>query len=199
MESTAPDPRNSGSTKGGSRRAGRTTVRLVLAALLGAAVFTALFLFGRHHTPDYTRTLFGNSGTAAIALKAQLATGILALGLVQLGLAVALYRRLPRQRRVPRAVPRSHRLVGFVLFAATVPVAVHCVMAYGVQLGSARIAVHSVAGCFFYGAFVAKVVLVRSRRLPGWALPLAGGLLLTSVAVLWYSAALWYFDNYQLP
>ncbi|MFD0327561.1 DUF6529 family protein [Streptacidiphilus monticola] len=86
-----------------------------------------------------------------------------------------------------------------MLFAATVPVAVHCVMAYGVQLGSARVAVHSVAGCFFYGAFVAKVVLVRSRRLPGWALPLAGGLLLTSVAVLWYSAALWYFDNYQLP
>jgi hypothetical protein len=167
--------------------------------VLAGAVFAAVFLFGRQHTPDYTRTLFGNSGAAAIALKAQLATGILALAVIQLGLALAVYRRLPRQRRVPPAVPRLHRVLGLVLFAATVPVAVHCVLAYGVQLGSPRTAVHSIAGCFFYGAFAAKVLLVRSRRLPGWALPLAGGLLLACVAVLWYTAALWYFDNYRLP
>ena len=37
-----------------------------------------------------------------------------------------------------------------------------------------RVAVHSLAGCFLYGAFVAKVLLVHSRRLPGWALPVAG-------------------------
>jgi hypothetical protein len=46
-----------------------------------------------------------------------------------------------------------------------------------VQLTSLRVAVHSVAGCFFYGAFTAKVLLVPSRRLPGWALPAAGGML----------------------
>nr|WP_134007508.1 DUF6529 family protein [Streptomyces sp. 846.5] len=90
-------------------------------------------------------------------------------------------------------------MVGLVLFAATVPVAVHCILAYGVQLGSPRVAIHAVAGCFFYGAFAAKVLLVHSRRLPGWALPVTGGLLLVSVGALWYTGALWYLDGYRLP
>jgi hypothetical protein len=52
---------------------------------------------------------------------------------------------------------------------------------------------------FFYGAFVAKVVLVQTRRLPGWVLPAAGGTLAVVVAVLWYTSALWYYNGYQLP
>jgi len=86
-----------------------------------------------------------------------------------------------------------------VLFALTVPIAVHCLMAYGVQLTSPRVAVHSLAGCLFYGAFTAKVLLVRTRRLPGWTLPAAGGALALLVAVLWYTSALWYYNGYQLP
>jgi hypothetical protein len=46
-------------------------------------------------------------------------------------------------------------VIGFALFALTVPAAVHCLIAYGVQLTSPRVAVHSIAGCFFYGAFAA--------------------------------------------
>src|SRR5262250_1707041 len=86
-----------------------------------------------------------------------------------------------------------------VLFAVTVPVAVHCLVAYGVQLTSLRVAIHSIAGCFFYGAFAAKVLLVHSRRLPGWALPVAGGMLAIVLGVLWYTSALWYYNGYQLP
>ena len=67
------------------------------------------------------------------------------------------------------------------------------------QTYTARVTVHSLAGCFFYGAFLAKVLVVRSRRLPGWVLPVMGGLLVTAVAVVWYSSALWYFDGYRLP
>ncbi len=67
------------------------------------------------------------------------------------------------------------------------------------QLTSARVAVHSLAGCFLYGAFVAKVLLVHTRRLPGWVLPVAGGMLAVTVAVLWYSSALWYYNGSQLP
>jgi hypothetical protein len=85
------------------------------------------------------------------------------------------------------------------LFLLSLPVAVHCMFAYGVQLDEPRVAVHSVAGCCFYGAFAAKVLIVRSRRLPGWALPVAGGLLVTLVAVMWYSSALWYFNGSRLP
>lgn len=60
-------------------------------------------------------------------------------------------------------------------------------------------AAHSLAGCFFYGAFAAKVLIVRSRRPPRWGLPVVGGLLVTLIVVLWYSAALWYFAGFQLP
>ena len=110
-----------------------------------------------------------------------------------------MYGKLPLAGRPPRPVPVTHRVTGFALFALTVPVAVHCLIAYGVQLTSLRVAVHSVAGCFFYGAFTAKVLLVRSRRLPGWALPAAGGMLAIIVGVLWYTSALWYYNGYRLP
>ena len=62
--------------------------------------------------------------------------------------------------RTPRPVPVTHRVTGFALFALTVPVAVHCLIAYGVRLTSLRVTIHSIAGCFFYGAFTAKVLLV---------------------------------------
>jgi hypothetical protein len=40
---------------------------------------------------------------------------------------------------------------------------------------------------------------VQSRRLPGWALPVAGGALAVLVGVLWYTSALWYYNGYRLP
>jgi Family of unknown function (DUF6529) len=118
---------------------------------------------------------------------------------VQVLLALWLYRKLPLAGSPPRSARLAHRILGFALFAVTAPIAVHCLLAYGVQLSSARVAVHSLAGCFFYGAFTAKVLLVQSRRLPGWALPAAGGALAILVAVLWYTSALWYYNGYQLP
>lgn len=147
---------------------------LALAFAAAAAVFAAVFLIGRATTPDYTVSLFGQADIDAVRLKAQLATGVLVLAVLQLLLALWMYGRLPGVRRVPGPVPLTHRIVGVLLFALTVPITVHCIQAYGVQLNGSRAAVHSIAGCFFYGAFAAKVLLVRSRRLPGWALPLAG-------------------------
>ena len=85
------------------------------------------------------------------------------------------------------------------LFLLSLPVAAQCVLAYGVDLSGLRVAARSLAGCFFYGAFAAKVLIVRSRRLPRWGLPVAGVLLVTPIVVLWYSAALWYFAGFQLP
>ncbi|MGW1401697.1 DUF6529 family protein [Streptomyces sp. NPDC002405] len=31
--------------------------------------------------------------------------------------------------------------------------------------------------------------------MPGWALPAAGGALVTAIAVMWYTAALWFFTR----
>ncbi|MER5881780.1 DUF6529 family protein [Streptomyces sp. NPDC001910] len=57
----------------------------------------------------------------------------------------------------------------------------------------------AITGCVLYGAFAAKVVVVRSRRLPGWMLPAVGGLLFCSIALLWYTAALWQLNGFHTP
>jgi hypothetical protein len=173
--------------------------RLAVAGGLALVVAAALYAFGRTHTPAYAMGLFGQHGVAVNRLKAQLATGMLGLALVQLTLALWMYRRLPGAGVAPPPVPVFHRVGGASLFLLSLPVAVHCMFAYGVQLFDPRVGVHSLAGCFFYGAFAAKVLIVRSRRLPGWALPLAGGLLVTLVVVIWYSSALWYLNGSRLP
>jgi Family of unknown function (DUF6529) len=176
-----------------------TTVRLAWVGFAAAIVIAALYVFGTQHTPSYTLGLFGQRGSDAIRLKSQIATGVLGLALVQLLLALWLYGKLPGLQKGSRPVGRLHRGVGVALFLVTLPVAVHCMFAYGVQTYNARVTVHSLGGCFFYGAFVAKVLVVRSRHLPGWVLPVIGGLLVTAVAVIWYSSALWYFNGYRIP
>jgi hypothetical protein len=175
--------------------------RLLLALGLALAIAAGLYTFGTQHVPDYSGTaLFGRTATDTLPLKSWLATGLLTLAALQLGLALWIYGRVPGIG-VARTSTRSvHRVVGIVALLVTLPIAYHCAFAYGVKTNiDTRVAVHSLAGCFLYGAIAAKLVIVRSRRLPGWALPLAGGTLVALVAVLWYTSALWYFNNYSLP
>ncbi|MGD1225359.1 MULTISPECIES: DUF6529 family protein [Streptomyces] len=161
--------------------------------LLPVAVAVAVYVFGRTHTPDYTRGLFGQHGVGVIDLKARLGSALMALAVVQLLLGLWMYRRLPGAGAAPRRVQPTHRLIGLLAFLLSLPIAYQCVIAYGVEFSSSRVAVHSIAGCLLYGVFVAKVLVVRSRRLPGWALPAAGGALVVVIALLWYTAALWFF------
>jgi hypothetical protein len=186
-------------TAPGAARRWPALARLAGICVLAAGVTAVLYAVGRLHTPDYTVSLFGQTGLAAITLKSLLASVALGLAALQVLLALWIYRKLPLAGSPPRPVRRAHRIIGFGLFALTVPIAVHCLIAYGVQLTSLRIAVHSLAGCFFYGAFTAKVLLVHNRRLPGWVLPAAGGTLAVIVGVLWYTSALWYYNGFQLP
>jgi len=184
-------------TARGTRASRSSAWRLGGIGLLGAGVAVAIYVAGRLNQPDYTFRLFGEANP--LGLKSLLATVALGGAVVQVLLALWIYRRLPLAGRPPRPVPTVHRVVGFIVFAVTVPIAVHCLIAYGVQLTSVRVAVHSIAGCFFYGAFVAKVLLVQSRRLPRWALPVAGGALAVVLGVLWWTSALWYYNGFQLP
>ena len=174
-------------------------MRLAAIAVLAVGVAVALYVVGRLHTPNYTVSLFGRTGLDAVVLKSTLSSIALGMAGLQVLLALWIYRKLPLAGSPPRPVRLAHRVIGFGLFALTVPIAVHCLLAYGVQLTSLRVAVHSLAGCFFYGVFVAKVLLVQSRRLPGWALPVAGGILAIVVGVLWYTSALWYYNGFHLP
>ena len=178
------------------------TARVALIGVTGLAVTATLYFVGRAivNTNGYSTVgLFGQTGVGVYSLKSLLATIALGLAVVQVLLALWIYRKLPFAGRPPKRIGLTHRIVGGAVFLVTLPVAIHCAIAYGVKLTDPRILVHSVAGCFFYGAFTAKVLLVRSRRLPGWALPAAGGTLAIVVGVLWYTSALWYYNGYQLP
>ena len=174
----------------------RSGWRLAAIGVLAIGVAGALYAAGRLHRPDYTFSLFGADPVPVKSLLASIALGLAGL---QVLLALWIYRKLPLAGALPRPVPAAHRVIGFVVFVLTVPVAVHCLIAYGVQLTSVRVAIHSIAGCFFYGAFAAKVLIVHSRRLPGWVLPAAGGTLAILIGVLWYTSSLWYYNGFQLP
>src|SRR5260370_827362 len=128
-----------------------------------------------------------------------LGTANAGLAVLQVRRALWICRKLPLAGSPPRPARLAHRVIGFGLFALTVPIAVHCLLAYGVQLTSVRVAVHSIAGCFFYGAFVAKVLLVQSRRLPGWVLPAAGGTPAVVVGLLCSTSPSPYSTVFHLP
>ena len=59
--------------------------------------------------------------------------------------------------------------------------------------------VHSLLGCAVYGAFAAKVTIVRSRGLPGIALPVAGGIMFAVLIGAWLTSALWFIDERGWP
>lgn len=171
----------------------------VLGFALPVATAVTIWLIGEHRTPQYTTSLFGEEGVAAVTLKARLGTALLGLAVIQLLLALWMYGRLPGVTSASRPVRITHRVLGWAAFLLSVPIAFHCVRTYGVETTDTRVHMHSVAGCVLYGAFVAKVLVVRSRHLPGWLLPIAGGALFAAIGLLWYSAALWALNDYSVP
>ena len=44
-------------------------------------------------------------------------------------------------------------------------------------------------------SFTAKMLALRPKSVPGWAIPLLGGLLFTALAGLWLTSALWFFTT----
>lgn len=171
---------------------------LIGALLLGAGVSVALGVYGRTHTPGYGLPSLGFS--SVVALKSWLASLVVVFAVVQSVTALWLFGRLPGVRTVPRRLGTVHRVSGYLAFVLSVPVAVYCLYGFGFAPApfTARTLVHSVAGCLFYGAFAAKVLVVHNRRVPSWAVPVAGGLLLTTVVILWLTSALWAFATFGI-
>jgi hypothetical protein len=131
-------------------------------------------------------------------MKVWLATVAIMFALVQLLTALWMYGRLPLGA-APSWLGRVHRISGRLAFIISLPVAYHCVYQLGFQHTSARVLAHSILGCCFYGAFAAKIVVVRSSKLPGIALPVAGGLAFTVLAAVWLTSGLWYISNFGFP
>jgi len=143
---------------------------------------------------DIVTTFFSST----IAAKAWFATAALVLALVQVVTAARIYGRLHFLPERGPAVARTHRWSGRLAFLCTLPVFFHCVTILGFQTPDARVATHAIVGTFLYGIFVAKVLIVRDRSLPGWALPAAGITLASTLAILWLTSSLWYFTTVRL-
>jgi hypothetical protein len=177
----------------------RGQVTLLAAALAGAVVAVALGVYGRRHDPA-GQSLFTLGFSGTINMKVWLATIVLVLVIVQVLLALWLFGKIGRGT-TPPWVGSTHRLVGTLAFLVSLPIAYHCLWSLGFEsdAGHARRFWHSLFGCAFFGAFTVKVLAVRSRRMPNWALPVAGGLVFSLLVGLWLTSALWFFDNSGFP
>ncbi|MEO7982067.1 MAG: DUF6529 family protein [Sporichthyaceae bacterium] len=167
--------------------------------LLGASVALALGTYARVHEPaGRPFATFGFSGM--LQMKAWLTTLATVFLLVQLSTALWMWGRLPGlPGRAPGWVASAHRWSGAAAFTVTLPVALHCLWALGLATGSPRVVLHGLAGCLFYGAYAAKMLGLRVRGLPGWALPVLGGTVLGALALIWLTSALWFFTRSGVP
>jgi hypothetical protein len=170
----------------------------------GAVVAVLLGVFGKVHDP----TLGGTTALGfrtVIEMKAVLTTVVGILVVLQVVGALWLYGKLGV--RAPSWLGTAHRISGAIALLLSVFVAYHCLWALGLETGHLhdgtkvpmRTVVHGVLGCAVFGAVVVKVAAVRSRRAPGWFLPLAGGLLFALLITVVLTSAGWYLDEFGWP
>jgi hypothetical protein len=163
---------------------------VLLAVAIGTLVSVGLGVYGGMH--EATFFAFNLAGfSSGIAAKAWLASLAFLLAVVQLVSAMIMYGRIPIT--APSWIGGLHRWSGRIAVLVTVPVAVHCLYALGFQSGEPRVLVHSLFGCFFYGAFVAKMLLLRRSNAPSWGLPLLGGAVFSALTALWLTSSVWFF------
>jgi len=169
---------------------------LAVAAVVGAAVAVAAGVYGKAHDPAAETTIKWFF-TSTLHLKAWLTTVAFALAIGQVVGGLWMYGKLPTSRPAPSWAGPLHRMSGSLILLVSLPVAYHCLWSLGFNPdpgGSRRLA-HSILGCVFYGAFATKVMVVRSRRMPGWALPVIGGVLFAVLVLIWLTSSLWFFRN----
>jgi cytochrome c553 len=162
---------------------------VLVPATAGALVALTAGLLA-HHEPrskGYFRLFFSDP----IHLKAGFATAAAALACFQVFTAAWIFRKLPWSK--PAWVNPVHRWSGRLAFVCTLPVAYHCIFKLGFRNPSTRVLAHSLLGCAVYGAFAAKVTILRLHRFPTFVLPVAGGLLFSILIAVWYTSALWLY------
>ncbi|WP_442941474.1 DUF6529 family protein [Nocardia sp. NBC_00403] len=165
---------------------------IVVPLLIGAAVATALGVYGKVHDPRFFSVNVAGF-SSPMAVKTWLATLATALALFQFASALSMYGKI--RGFAPSWIGVAHVWSGRLAVLASVPVAVHCLYAMGFQDYQTRVLLHSLFGCFFYGAFVAKMLLLTRKGLPGWVIPVAGGLTLSGLVGIWLTSALWFFQH----
>ncbi|WP_220188214.1 DUF6529 family protein [Pseudonocardia pini] len=172
---------------------GRTAALLVPVAV-GIAVSVGLGVYGRLH--EGTGTAINLAGfSSGIAAKSWLTAAAFVLVLVQVWTSMRMYGRLAKSRPAGPRTATLHRWSGRVAVLLTIPVAVHCLYALGFEDSSMRVLLHSLFGCFFYGAFAAKMLLLPKRDAPRWVLPIFGGLVFVLLTGLFLTSSVWFFST----
>ncbi len=177
-------------------RAASGAAKLVVPCLIGALVALTLGIFGRlHHPTGISIDIAGFSSIGSV--KAWLATIATAFALVQVGSALVMYGKIPRVS-APSWIGGLHRWSGRIAFLVAVPIAVQCLYALGFQTFSARVLIHSVLGCLFFGSFTVKMLILPKRDLPSWLLPVVGALVFTALTGVWLTSAYWFFSTFGI-
>ena len=170
----------------------------------GAVVALLVGVFGRVHDPTlHGTTTLGYS--SVLAMKTVVATVVGVLAVTQVITALWLYGKLGI--RVPSWLGVVHRTTGATALILSLFVSYHCLWSLGLEVGklpdgapvSTRTLVHGLLGCTVIGAMVVKIVAVRSRRAPGWFLPVAGGLLFSLLILAILTSAVWYIGQEGWP
>ena len=148
-------------------------------------------MFGNVHEPQFFSVSVAgfSSGTA---VKAWLATLAVVLALFQLASAFAMYRLIPGGQAHPGPAPRmcgpAAGGAGQRPRCSALPVRAR------VPILDNRVLFHSLFGCFFYGAFATKMLLLTRKGLRGWVIPVVGGLVFFGLVYVWLTSALWFFQ-----
>ncbi|GAA3449448.1 DUF6529 family protein [Dactylosporangium matsuzakiense] len=172
----------------------KSAATLIVPFLVACLVSAALGVYGKLHEPTGVAVnIAGFSSPATV--KVWLATLAFVLALVQLFTALVMYGKLSLFADAKWLGP-AHRWSGRLAFLASIPVALHCLYALGFGDYNTRVLLHSLLGCFFYGAFAAKMLVLAKKGVPGWALPVLGGLVFTALSGLFVTSALWFFTTF---
>ncbi|GAA0744787.1 DUF6529 family protein [Dactylosporangium roseum] len=172
----------------------KTAAALIVPVLAGCLAAGALGAYGKLHEPTgIAVNVAGFSSPQTV--KVWLATLAFLLALVQLFTALVMYGKLPVFRDASW-LGGVHRWSGRAAFIVSIPVALHCLYALGFADYDTRVLVHSLLGCFFYGAFATKMLVLAKKGVPNWALPVFGGLVFTGLSGLFVTSALWFFTTF---
>jgi hypothetical protein len=183
----------------------RRSMTVPLTALAAGAVVALLVgVFGRVHEPTLEGTTTLGYSTV-LAMKTVVATAIGVLVVFQGITALWIYGKLGV--RAPTWLGTVHRTTGATALLLSLFVAYHCLWSLGLEVGtlpdgakvSTRTFVHGLLGCAVVGAMVVKIVAVRSRRAPGWFLPVAGGVLFSLLVAAILTSAVWYLGAKGWP
>jgi hypothetical protein len=170
----------------------------------GGVVALLVGVFGRLHDPTLKGTTTLGFDTV-IDMKTVVSAPLAVFLLMQITSALWMYGKLGI--KAPRWLGTAHRISGAIALTLTLFLAYHCLWSLGLEIGTlpdghkvpARTVVHGVLGCAVTGAIVVKLVAVKSRRAPGWFLPLAGGLLFTLLVLAVLTSSVWYVSENGWP